>query len=353
MCWNRSQKCDIIKSKLKKNTESGTEDMDGKWKIRVIKSLKIALAALAAIAVAGELGLKYSATAGIITVLSIQNTKRETLKSARNRAMAFVCALVLSAGCFLILDYTLWAFAVYLLLFAFICLCMGWGEAIAMDSVLVTHFLTEGNMGYQMLLNETVLFCIGTVLGILVNLHLRAKGEEFDRLAKDTDDRIKGILHRMVTWILKEDKSEYTPDCFEGLQKSLKEAKLCAAANYGNALFRSDTGELDYIRMREQQSMILREIYLNIKRLDYLPDQAEQVAELLDRIEQCYHKDNTVKELLEELEQLLQQMREQPLPRTREEFEARAILFYILKQLQNLLELKRQYVLSRSAARGL
>ncbi len=54
-----------------------------------VKSLKIALAALAAIAIAGELGLKYSATAGIITVLSIQNTKRETLKSARNRALAF------------------------------------------------------------------------------------------------------------------------------------------------------------------------------------------------------------------------------------------------------------------------
>ncbi|MDE6924268.1 MAG: hypothetical protein K2P59_03255, partial [Acetatifactor sp.] len=31
----------------------------------------------------------------------------------------------------------------------------------------------------------------------------------------------------------------------------------------------------------------------------------------------------------------------------REEFEARAILFYILKQLQSLLELKRQYILDR------
>ena len=321
--------------------------MNNTMKNRMIKSLKIAVAAMAAIAIAGELGLKYSATAGIITVLSIQNTKRETLKSARNRAMAFACALALSAGCFLTLDYTLWAFAVYLLVFAFLCLCMGWGEAIAMDSVLVTHFLTEKNMGCQMLLNETVLFCIGTLLGILVNLHLHAKEAEFERLAEETDTRIKGILHRMVKWILREDKSEYTPECFEGLQKSLEEAKLCAAANYGNALLSSSTKELDYIRMREQQSLILREIYFNIKGLAYLPDQAVQVAELLDRIEQSYHKDNTVKELLEELERLQQQMREQPLPRSREEFEARAVLFYILKQLQNLLELKRQYILTR------
>lgn len=216
-----------------------------------------------------------------------------------------------------------------------------------MDSVLVTHFLTEHNMEYRMLLNETLLFCIGTALGILVNLHLHAKEAEFDRLAEDVDTQIKGILHRMVTWLLREDKSGYTPECFEKLQKSMKEAKLCAAANYGNALFSQDTRELDYIKMREQQSVILREIYLNIRRLDYLPGQTEQVAELLGRIEQGYHRDNTVKGLLEDLEQLLQQMKGQRLPQSREEFEARAILFYILKQLQNLLELKRQYVLSR------
>ena len=49
------------------------------WKTQFVKSLKIAAAAVASIAIAGELGLQYSATAGIITVLSIQNTKRETV----------------------------------------------------------------------------------------------------------------------------------------------------------------------------------------------------------------------------------------------------------------------------------
>lgn len=314
----------------------------------MIKSFKIALAALAAIAIAGELGLKNSATAGIITVLSIQNTKRETLKSARNRALAFVCALMLSAGSFFILDYTLWAFALYLFLFAFLCLFMGWGEAIAMDSVLVTHFLAEKNMSSVLMWNEVLLFGIGTALGILVNLHLCRKEAEFDRLAEEADIQIKGILHRMSLWLLREDKSEYTAGCFDILQKVLDSAKRCAASNYGNALFNADKRELDYIKMREQQSLILKEIYLNIKGLAYLPGQAAQVAQLLDRIEQCYHRDNTVKDLLEELERLMRQMKEEQLPQSREEFEARAVLFYILKQLQSFLELKRQFVLFKN-----
>ena len=317
------------------------------WKAQITASLKIAAAAVLSIGLAGELGLKYSATAGIITVLSIRSTKRETLRSALNRGLAFLCALALSGVCFTLLGYTLWAFAAYLLLFAFVCLCLGWGEAIAMDSVLITHFLGEQSMSLQMLCNEALLFVIGTAMGILVNLHLHRKEGEFARLADEVDRQIKGILHRMSLWLPKEDKSAYAAGCFGNLEKALEKAKLCAASNYNNALFDKDSYELDYIRMREQQSILLREIYANIINIDYLPEQARQVAELIGEIERDYHKENTVEGLLDSLDKLLLEMKKQSLPDSREEFEARAILFYILMQLKNLLELKRDFVVTR------
>ena len=62
----------------------------------LFKTLKIVVAAVLAIIVAGEIGLKYYPTAGIITVLSIQNTKRETLKTALNRACSYLCARIFS-----------------------------------------------------------------------------------------------------------------------------------------------------------------------------------------------------------------------------------------------------------------
>ena len=60
------------------------------------KAFKIALAAVLSILTADLLGLKYAVTAGLITVLSIQNTKRETLRTARNRGLAFLCALIIA-----------------------------------------------------------------------------------------------------------------------------------------------------------------------------------------------------------------------------------------------------------------
>ncbi len=318
-----------------------------KWKGRILTSLKIAGASAASIAIAGELGLSYSASAGIITVLSIGNTKRETFRSAANRGLAFLCALVLGAACFGAAGYTLWAFSAYLFMFAMLCLCMGWREAIAMDSVLITHFLTERSMGPQMLANEILLFLIGTGMGILVNLHLHKKDAEFARLAEEADGQIKGILRRMSQWLLKEDRSEYGPECFERLEQALTAAKLCAAENYNNAIFDRNTYELDYMKMRERQSVILREIYQNIKSIERLPEQAKQAAALLGRIEQDYHRDNTSAGLLGELDALLGKMKEQKLPESREEFEARAILFYILMQIGNLLEVKRDFMEER------
>lgn len=312
----------------------------------LLKSIKIAVAALLSIAIAGELGLQYSSTAGIITILSIQNTKKETLKSALNRTLAFLCALLLAAAMYTLLGFTLPAFAVYLFLFALVCLNAGWTEAIAMDSVLITHFLAEKNMDFSLILNEVGLFVIGTAVGVLVNMHLRRKEQEFAGLAADVDEQIKGILHRMSLWLVKEDKSGYGSDCFGRLSESIGRAKLCAASNYNNALRSGDTYELDYIRMRERQSVVLQEIYENIIRITYLPGQALAVAELLQKIEREYHKDNTVEALLEELGRFFEKMKAESLPVSREEFEARAILYYILKQLEKMLLLKAEFIQS-------
>lgn len=312
---------------------------------KIVKSLKIALAAVISIAAAGELGLKYSATAGIITVLSIQNTKRETFRSARNRGLAYLCALFLAALCYGLLGFTLPGFAVYLLLFALLCLAAGWGEAIAMDSVLITHFLTEKSFDWALIGNETGLFLIGTAMGILVNLHLHSRRTRFQELAAEVDGQMKGILHRMSEWLPKEDRSAYDSQCFPRLRSVMEQAMTCAASNYNNTLFQHNTWELDYIRMREQQSVVLQGIYENIKSISYLPRQAQQVAELLGEIERCYHRDNSVEELLKRLDMLFQEMQREPLPEKREEFEARAILFYILKQLEKLLMLKRSFYL--------
>lgn len=370
---------------------------------KMAKSLKIALAAMLAAAVAEGLGLQYATTAGIITILSIQGTKLETFRTAGKRALAFLCALFLAWVCYETAGYNVWAFGAFLFLFVLLCLLMNWQEAIAMDSVLASHFLGQGAF-FPLLGNEVLLFAVGTGFGILVNLHLRSRRERFTLASDQVDGQIKEILGNMACCLAQDETGEaqchaalqgaddpegerpkkecskeehpkeegwederrrsdirdgFIPrtgdagggeSSFDKLREALRQAENCAVANYGNAPFSRDTYELDYVRMRQQQSVVLQAVYDNIRGITYLPKQAGQVAGLLEQIRQEYHRHNNVEGLLEQLRVLLEDMQTQPLPRSREEFEARAVLFYILKQLEELLEIKKGFIQARQQA---
>ena len=62
---------------------------------RLLKILKIAVGSMLAMAAAQALGLRYSSSAGVITLLSIQDTKRETIRVTGRRFLAFLAAMVL------------------------------------------------------------------------------------------------------------------------------------------------------------------------------------------------------------------------------------------------------------------
>ncbi len=310
----------------------------------IIKGMKLTLAALIAILISQALGLQYVPTAGIITVLSIQNTKKDTLRTAARRSMAFFCALILCAGCFSLFGYTVFAFGVYLFFFATLCLACGWAEAIAMDSVLITHFLTAGHMEPALILNETALFLIGTVMGILANGFLRKKEEEFNARADEVDKEIKNVIKRMSVWIMHPDKSGYTDSCFTGLKDKAAQTKRKAYENHNNTFFSKPYHEIDYIEMREKQIEVLQHMYASVKMLRSVPAQAEKVSQILSVVERDYDKGNPVDGLLEQLAQTFAEMEREELPGNRREFEDRAVLYYIMKQLEELLGYKKEYM---------
>ncbi len=312
-------------------------------KYHLFKSIKIALAAIFSIFFAEKLGLESSATAGIITILSIQDTKRETLRTVLRRGCAYLFGLVVAAVSFSLMGFTLPAFAVYLLIFAFGCMLVGLQEGITTATVLVSHMWAIGSMEIPVLLNETGLLVVGSGVGILINLHLRRKDADFERLAQDVDERMKEILRYMAEWLPSPTRACDRVNRFRDLEEAISAAEICAVANLNNSFRHKDTGDLDYIRMREKQAVVLKGIYQNIMQIAYLPKQAHVVAAFLGELEQAYHKYNTVEEYLDRLQVLEEEMKREELPRTREEFEARAILFYILIQLEELLWIKRRY----------
>ena len=317
--------------------------MNSKTKQIFLNTIKISVAATLAIFLAKLLKLEFAVSAGIVAILSVQPTKKETIKTALARFFAFAAALALSVLLFNTLGFTIPVFFLYLLLFILLCQWRSWISAMAMDSVLISHFISFGKSGPEEILNEVLLFVIGVGFGILVNIFLKKKTDYIEELKKETDDKIRLVLHRMSLRILDPQLADYNGDCFLSLNQSLFTAKKQAEENFNNQFSKKDTYDSLYLAMRENQTKVLQEMFKCVRQISSVPHTATLVADFLEKVSREYHKDNDVRELLEELAALRSKMKSLPLPLLRTEFEDRANLFILLERLEEFLLIKRNF----------
>lgn len=309
----------------------------------ITNTTKIFLAAMAAILAAELLSLDNSISAGIVAILTILPTKKETIRTAVSRFLAFVIALVIAAVSFYLFGFGLTGFLIYLALFIFTCQIMGWTSAMAMDSVIISHFLLFGSMAPKHLVNEILIFVIGVGIGIAANLSLRKNEADMKRYRDEADEQIRSILRRMSERLPLEDKHDYNGDCFHQLDRAIFQAEEMARTNYANQFRKDDTFDLRYIDMRRRQRHVLMEMYKLIRRIHSNPLTLQRIADFLRQIADEYDARNDVRKLLASFDTLWQEMKETPLPVTREEFEDRARLFALMQDIEEFLLIKAEF----------
>lgn len=313
-------------------------------KIDYIKWLKLCLAVPLAMVTAEAIGLAFAPSAGIITLLTVFNTRQETLAAALKRVAAFGIMTVLCKLIFGIAGCNIPAYAVFLCLFLYSCYRLKLEEGIAMNAVLATHYLSAGAVSLAMIGNEGLLFSIGAGLGILVNLIMPQNLRIIREKQKEADERLRTILKRMADYLLREDKSDYTGDCFASVEELLESFQREAVKRMQNTLNSSDRYFLKYMHMRGKQCESLKDIYGSIKEVSGVPAQAFALSAFLEEIGESFHEMNNAQALLVRLKALEEDYRESALPVTRSEFENRAALLHIMRCLKTFLQEKSAFV---------
>lgn len=301
----------------------------------IVNSVKMIFAAICSICVAQLFNLDFAISAGIVAILTIQPSKRETFSTAIARFYGFVIAIAISFICFKIFGITTLGFFVYLAIYVFICQKFRWYSAIAMNSVLISHFLSIGVMNFQTIVNESLIFLIGVLFGILVNLHLHKNTKEMNRLKNLLTEQVQKIINRMSQRIIDQNLQNYDGKCFIQLNKDFYLAKEIADVNYKNQL-KKDDSEIKYLENLGNQIGILYEMYKRVKNIKTQPSTAKIISDFLQKVSKEYPIQNN-ELLLNEFNSIWQEMKNRPLPQTRQEFEDRAELFTLLELIEEFL----------------
>lgn len=310
------------------------------------KIARIAIGFTLALLVSELLGLKYTASAGLIALLSIQTTKKETIKTAITRFFTMAITFILVFLIFKSMGFTVLSFGVFLLVFTAFCVIFNTEIALSINTVLASHFWIEQRLDLDFFINETLIFAIGVGFGIILNLFLSSKVHHIRKVQNEVEAELKLILTGFAKFLATQEGKLLHEDALNDLKESVKNAQN-QIRNYADNTFTQDlTYFVKYIDMRRSQIKVLYRITSSLKKLNLDEDlqiHADVISAYFNEISEHLHECNNAEVLLKQTSGMLEAFRKSELPRTREEFENRAILFQIISDTEYFLLIKNRF----------
>lgn len=306
------------------------------------RTIKLTLATCLAAWLADFLGLTYSTSAGIIAILSVSDTRRSTARLAGNRFLSTLLALAIGSLAFHFLGFNLGALALYIAVYVPLAFRLGWEIGITPSTVLVTHLLLEKTFSWLLLGNELSLFLIGTSFALLANLYMPSRQQEINSYHEQVKEQLKKILLRFE-YFLKSGDGRNDATLIKELDDILQEALQLVYLDHSNHLFHQTNYHIHYFEMRQAQNRILEDMAGNINNCQLAASESLILARLFSKTAQQLSQENPAHELVEEIETCLAVFRERPLPKTRQEFETRATLLQLLRDLETFIKIKVEF----------
>lgn len=321
------------------------EDKSRLTKIFVM-AVKIAIASSLSIYIAESLGLQFAASAGIIALLSVVTTKWGTVRISLLRILTFLLSVGFSWAFYQHLESEWIAYGLFILLLVGFSEYANVRSTISVNAVISTHFLSTHDFSLEFVLNEFMLVLIGTSVAILFDLiqnNTQTKKKIIANICY-TEEHLQAILEELAGYLFKRPMKEDVWEDIIALEKKV-EWFMDKAHEYQDNTFQSHPSYyIHYFEMRLMQCNILYSLHSELEKLRSIPQQAEIVAEFMVYMKEHIREMNDPKEQIGKLEELLEKMRGEELPKTMEEFESRAELYHILMDIEEFLMLKRRFV---------
>ncbi|EOH77340.1 aromatic acid exporter family protein [Enterococcus malodoratus] len=305
-----------------------------------LRTIKTAAAAPIALLIANGLSLESAASAAIITILTVTNTKRSTAKTALNRIFSLTLATIIAAICFSLLGFHPLVFGLYLLFFIPLSLRLDLAEGIAVSSVLITHYLVAGEMPLSLIFNEYLLMIIGVGCALIANLYMPNTEKKIQEDQMVVEVSMKKMLGQMSAYLNQPAKEEELRQECLSLRDFVREAQIRAQEYEENRFFSGNSYYFEYFAMRRLQLKILADMLQILNRLTAAPEDVQELRELFEFTSQTLAEDNDGSAILIKISETDRRYQQKQLPDSRQAFEERAMLFQLFQLFQDFIEIK-------------
>ncbi len=136
------------------------------------RTAKTAVGVSISVLVSQLLQLQYFSSAGILTLLCIQKSRKQSIKAAVSRFFACFIGMFFASAVFWIFGFFPYSFFVLLLLFIPLCVRLRIQEGIASSSVIVMHVYMHKKPELSFFVNEFFVIAIGLGVALVINAYM-------------------------------------------------------------------------------------------------------------------------------------------------------------------------------------
>lgn len=304
------------------------------------RTIKTAVATPLSMFIAQSFGVSNVVTAGILTMLCIQPSRRKSFETASDRFLACLLAIAFSAVFFEVFGYSAVVLSVLLMVFIPSTIFFKIEKGIFTGTVITLNIYLFENFNLGYISNQLYLIIIGIGTGFLINLYMPSLEKKLDQLRKSVEVRFL-IIFRQISRILMNKETIWPRTEITELDNLFEEATELAKRDKENRLYGNNHSYSDYFQMRQYQFELLQRILLLI---DKLPKNAiidTEVALFIEELGEKVHTEDTAVFYLEKLQNLKDKFKQIELPKSYEDFETKSIVFQLLQELEHYLSVKR------------
>lgn len=279
---------------------------------------------------------------GMRTVKTVVSSMLSMVTAQMFSLLFWPSAGIIAFISFFIFDYTILGFGLFLLLFIPLTVGLKLTDGIVVNSVLVTHYLSEKNMSWSLIGNAASLMAIGVFFALVANIYMPDIKKQLQKNQQLIEEEFRIILNNMADFLLTGRNTNNQLLC-DKLLAFVRESQSDARKYQENYWVKQTQYYETYFSMRRTQINVIKDMQGNLDRIQDPVPYGKHIYGLLVYTAETFSEKNDGKELLKRIEEVYELYRDMAMPKERLEFEDRAELFQFLQSFKSFIEIKAEF----------